>query len=186
MAVKEKPSFFQTTAGVVTGLAGVLTGVVGLLTVGTQLGWFGSDGNGDTAETTDTTVAVGAPAPAGGRTGTTARSGSGGTAAAAIPDFSVDPRSLTFDNLGPREQEVTIRNTGTAGITFQRPQIDGVDEAQFTVSEQTCSSRLDAGRSCELKVTFAPSRAGTFNAILVVQAEGAPAEEIPVKGTRLL
>jgi hypothetical protein len=187
MAVKEKPSFFQTTAGVVTGLAGVLTGVVGLLTVGTQLGWFGSDDNGDDkVQTTETTVAAGAPAPTNaGRAGGSS-TGSGSNTGSAVPQFTVDPPSVTFENLGPRQQEVTLSNTGNGTITFQSPTITGPNAAQFSVTDETCNGRLDVGRTCQLEVTFAPKGGGTYTATLVIRPSGAPTREVTLKGATLL
>ncbi len=190
MDVKEK-SFFQTTAGVVTGLAGILTGVVGLLTVGTQLGWIGGSG-GDGDNTTATTAPADAssqsPGAAGGQTATTGRSGTGagsGTATAA-PRFTVDPQSLTFENLGPRDQQVTIENIGSSAISFDPPEITGANATQFSVANQTCGTRLAADSSCQLKVTFEPDRGGTYTATLAIQPVGASVKEVPLRGTSLL
>lgn len=45
MTAKKEPSFWSTTAGVVTVVTGLLTAVAGLLTVAVQTGWIGSEGD---------------------------------------------------------------------------------------------------------------------------------------------
>lgn len=45
MTAKNKPSFWSTTAGVVTVVTGLLTAVAGLLTVTVQAGWIGPQGD---------------------------------------------------------------------------------------------------------------------------------------------
>ena len=194
MVVKDK-SFFQTTAGVVTGIAGILTAVVGLLTVAAQLGWLSSNDGGSpvksTDSTTNTTATNGTPTTVG-RFGTAttspySTSGASGTgsAGAAAPQFTVDPPAVTFENLAPTVQEITISNTGTSAISFQSPTITGADASRFTVSDETCGTRLEAGEACQLKVTFLP-RSGTSTATLLIRPSVPPQREVPLKGTSLL
>ena len=192
MVVKDK-SFFQTTAGVVTGVAGILTAIVGLLTVAAQLGWLSSKDSGTPVKSNDSTTnttATNGTSTTLGRYGTATTipygtaggSSSGGSTA---PQFTVDPAAVTFENLGPTVQEVTISNTGNSAISFQSPTIQGTDAARFTVSDETCGTRLDAGSACQLKVTFIP-RAGTSTATLVIRPSTPPNREVPLKGTSLL
>lgn len=195
MQVKEK-SFFQTTAGVVTGVAGILTAVVGLLTLSAQEGWLSSKNGSTPAATTGTTVnpnlpstsvgSLGTPTTSGGATtGGSSNSGAGSGAGTAA-QFTVDPPAITFENLGPRDQQVTITNTGTSSISFLLPTITGTNSSAFTVSDQTCASGIDAGRTCQLKVSFAPPGVGTFTATMLIKPTIGPNREVPLKGTSIL
>lgn len=189
MDVKQK-SFFQTTAGVVTGVAGILTAIVGLLTVSVQLGWVGSKDTNN-VNTTGTTTPD-SPTSAGGfgstttgRSGTTTF-GSNTTSGSAAALFTVDPPSVTFESLAPLNQELTITNTGTGPITFLSPTVTGTSPSEFAAADETCGSRLDAGRTCQIKVTFAPKGSGTKTAILLIRPAGGTNREVPLKGTALL
>jgi hypothetical protein len=187
MAVKEK-SFWSTTSGVVTGVAGTLTGVVGMVTLAAQMGWIGGDGgNGgtsnDPANVQAGNGAVTTPAPAGNR-----GSGSGGSSSAnATPTFSVDPTSLTFESLGSRQATVKVVNDGSVPVTVQSPKVEGSNSSQFSATAPTCTARdLTPGRSCEVQVTFAPTRTGNYKATLVIQVAGARAQEVALSGQSLL
>jgi hypothetical protein len=155
-------SFWSTTTGFVTGVAGLLTGVVGIVTAGTQLGWLGSD------EQTPTTP-TSAP-----------RSGQ----ATVSPTFSVDPPSVTFEALGSRKATVKVVNTGSVAVAIQPPSVEGTNPTAFSASG--CSRQLAPGRSCDVEVTFAPPRGGTYTATLVVHASGGPAREVSLTGKHLL
>jgi len=180
MSVQEKKSFFSTIPGIVTGTAGLLTGVVGLLTVSTQLGWIGDgDGSGD------------ADQPAAESTATTMPAGSGaaspGTTAAAL-SFTVNPRQITFGGLAGDDQQVTLENTGNGVIRFDPFTVTGANRDQFRIGQNDCSAGLNPGRTCRVTVTFLMTRTGESTGTLVVQPAGTspPAQEIPLKGTRLL
>jgi hypothetical protein len=197
MQVKEK-SFFQTTAGVVTGVAGILTAVVGLLTLSAQQGWLSSKSSSTPAATTGTTLNPNLPSTSVGSLGTpttsvgsattagSGNSGAGGGAGTSAAQFTVDPPAITFENLGPRDQQVTITNTGTSSISFLLPAITGTNSNAFTVSDQTCGSGVDAGRTCQLKVSFAPPGVGTFTATMLVKPTSGPNRVVPLKGTSIL
>ncbi len=185
MPVKQK-SFFQTTAGFVTGVAGILTAVAGIATVGAQFGWFsGSDGKSDSTTVTSAPADAPSQGPGGGPAVTSGRSGS----TTALAQFSVDPTSVTFEslaNISPRDEQVTVSNTGSSPISFDQPAITGTNPTAFQVANQTCGGRLPVGSSCQLKVTFAPARGGTYTAVLVVKASGGPSKDIQLKGASLL
>lgn len=189
MSTKER-SFWSTTSGVVTGLAGTLTAVVGLVTAGAQLGWFGSDDSPDkaanTAASTTTTVAAGTNAAGtnGGATGTSTRSPAG--AAGSLSALAVNQEKLTFQPLGPKDQNVSVRNTGSTSVSLRSPFVDGVDRAQFTATDLTCGSRLDAGRSCDIKVTYLATKSGKATARLVVEPTTGAAAEVQLEATSLL
>ena len=180
MSVQEKKSFFSTVPGLVTGAAGLLTGVVGLLTVSTQLGWIGDDGNGGgstdqpTAESTATTT----------RSGGTAGPGT----TAANLSFDASPRRIDFGGLAGDEQQVTVRNTGNGVVRFDAFTVTGANRDQFRIGQNDCGSSLNPGRTCTVTVTFLKTRAGESTGTLVIQPAGTspPAQEIPLKGTRLL
>ena len=183
MAVKER-SFWSTTSGVVTGVAGTLTGIVGIVTLAAQMGWIGgSDGGDDPANVQPGGSAVTSVAPGANRGATTGAQNQGATA----PVFSVDPTSLSFDSLGSRKSTVTVVNQGTVAMTVQTPRIEGSNAAQFGATAPTCTrADLAPGRSCEVEVTFSPTRSGTYKATLVVQVTGARAQEVPLSGQSLL
>ena len=182
MAVKER-SFWSTTSGVVTGIAGTLTGVVGIVTLAAQMGWIGgSDGGDDKAAVQDGGSAVTTVAP-GGRATPGAGAGQGTT----TPVFSLDPTSLTFDNLTNRKGTVKVVNDGSVAMTVQGPRVEGANPSQFAATSPTCTGKtLTAGRSCEIEVSFNPDRSGTFKATLVVQVTGALPQEVALSGQRLL
>ncbi len=185
MSVQEKKSFFSTVPGLVTGAAGLLTGVVGLLTVSTQLGWIGDDGDGSSdqpaAQSTATTVR---PGSGGGSTA------SGGTTGTTVPNlaFEATPRQITFGGIGGDDQVVTVRNSGNGPIRFEPFEVTGPNRDQFRIGQNDCGSTLNAGRTCTLTVTYLKTRAGDSTAILVIEPADSPppAQEIPLKGSRLL
>ncbi len=181
-----KRSFWSTTAGVVTGVASVLTALVGLLTVSINLGWLGSkdDGSKRAATTGETTSSPSTTAFAATTTTPTGRTSS--AAATSLTPLAGTPAQLTFDSLGGRDEQVTIRNNSAVSLTLRRPTIAGVDASQFTATDLTCGTRLDANRTCEVKVTFLATKAGTSSATLVLQPEGPPALEVQLRGSRLI
>ena len=179
---ENKKSFWSSIPGLVTGLAGLLTGIVGLVTVLIQLDVIG--GGDDSAEAPAagvTTTAVvtgpgGAPATGGGPTTTT------------LPRVTVNPTSL---RLAPTEREktVTVRNeSATATVTMLKPEFDGADRAQFSTDTGCTNTRLAPGRTCTLKVLFAPSGPlKTYSASLVLTTDANPLPtEVRVEATTLL
>lgn len=184
-----KRSFWSTTAGVVTGVASVLTAIVGLLGAGASLGWFGSKDNDSksAANAASSTTNGGATSStAFGATTTTVFGRTATTAGFSLTPLQPSPDQLTFDSLGARDQQVTIRNTSSTTLTLRKPTVSGVDASQFTATDLTCGTRLDANRTCEVKVTFLATKSGTSTATLVVQPDGPPALEVPLRGSRLI
>lgn len=167
-------SFLSTTTGVATTVAALLTATVGIITAGTTMGWFGDKSAGRTTATTlvsPGTSDLAAPT----------------TTLAAKPQFTVNPEAVKFQALGSNKQTVTVQNTGDQSFTLPVPTVDGVDAGQFSARSLTCGTRLDAGRSCDVEVTFAASKGGTSKANLVVQPLGAvSAKEVPLEGSALL
>ncbi len=71
-------------------------------------------------------------------------------------------------------QNVTVRTTGTAPVTFTAPTIAGTD---FTISSPGCSGQLSPGNLCNVGITFTPSAAGVRTATLQINSDapGSPA-----------
>ena len=181
MAVKEK-SFWSTTSGIVTGIAGTLTGVVGIATLAAQMGWIGGSDGGNEPASVQSGGSV-ATAPGGAPSGTSSQGGQGTT----TPVFSVDPTSLSFDNLGNREGTVRVVNDGSVPMTVRGPKVEGANPAQFSATSPTCTGRVIApGRSCEIEVTFNADRSGNFRATLVVQVDNARPQDVALSGQRLI
>lgn len=102
------------------------------------------------------------------------------------PTFTVNPTSLTFAPLGPRDLAVTVKNTGLVSMFVLAPTIGGVDKARFTATDLDCTGSVDPGRSCDIKVTFLAA-SGNFSAALVVQVVGArQAFEVPIRASAIL
>lgn len=183
--VKQR-SFWSTTSGVVTGIAGTITGVVTLVTVAAQMGWIGGDGD-DPSSVNSQGSAVTQPATGPGSGGSRGPSGSGGatgSASATTPTFTVDPTRLSFEPLGSRTATVKVVNTGSVAATVESPMVEGSNPTQFTATAPTCTrAPLAPGRTCEVEVTFAPQRAGTYAAELVIEVDGARAQEVTLSGT---
>ena len=172
-------AFFSTLPGIISALAGLVTVIVGVLAIAAQLGWLSDDddGGGGAAggdRTTSTTVTSGT-APGGGSSPTTV-----------APRISVEPRSVTFAALAAKKQKVTVKNEGTAPVTLRPPEMAGADRAQFSAAFLDCSSSLGGGRSCDVEITFAPTRQGRYTARLVVTPANGVAVEVPVVGDHLL
>ena len=170
-------AFFSTLPGVVSGIAALVTGIVGLGTLAVQLGWVGDDdggGNGGGAATTVATEAGG--------------SGSGGAPSGGAAELEATPAKLTFVPLQAKEMTVTVRNDGTAPVTLRPPDIDGADSDQYSAAYDRCESPLGAGRSCRVKVTFEPTKAGRSTATLVVAptSGSVKAVEVEIEGNHLL
>jgi len=69
-------------------------------------------------------------------------------------------------------QALSIQNTGDATMNISGITITGTDAARFAKSSQTCGATLAAGATCTVSVTFTPTAAGVFNAILHVTDDG--------------
>ena len=188
MAVKER-SFWSTTSGVMTGVAGTLTGVVGIATVAAQLGWIGpaDDGRPTAARQED---AAGATSSS--TTDADGRHRSGDERAARSdtttePSFTVDPSALSFQALGGRTATVVVRNTGSVDVRVEGITVEGPDSSRFAAVGGGCTrASVAPGSTCELEVSFTPQGTGTSTATMTIEAEDAPAREVPLSGQALL
>ncbi len=170
-------AFFSTLPGVISALAGLVTVIVGVLAIAAQLGWLGGDDDDEVVDdrsSTTTTATSGAG------------SGSGSSTTVAAASLSVSPRSVTFAALAAKKQKVKVKNEGTSPVTLKPPEMTGADRAQFSATALDCSSSLGAGRSCDVEITFAPTRQGQYTARLVVAPTSGSAVEVQVEGNHLL
>jgi hypothetical protein len=175
MSTKTK-SIFSGMGGLIAALAGLVTVGVGLLTIGSNMGWFGSD--------KDTKVQTGQDAN---DEDTSAdEAGSGGSAAASAPEFRLDRPKITFEPGGPTEQTVRLTNSGESPFTPEAPALEGSDPDEFQVTDRGCAGRpLQSGSSCQVTVTFSPSKIGTYDAKVVIPISDSSSQaEIAVDGEK--
>jgi hypothetical protein len=105
---------------------------------------------------------------------------SGGGAA-----VTLTPASLAFGNvaLGATSpaKAVTVKNTGTATLSFTSIAASG---SGYSIFSNTCGATLAVGKSCIVKVTFAPTALGlsTGNLTFTDNAANSP-QTVPLTGT---
>jgi hypothetical protein len=168
-------SFFSGLHGAITGLAAFVTSIVAVVGLALNQGWIG----GHTKSTSPTTPTV----PGETTTSTTTTPGNG-TSSAIM--YSVVPTVVSFQPFGPNDAVVTLKNSGTVGMTVETPTIDGRDSGRFAVTDFGCTGSVDAGLSCPIKVTFTPAP-GTFNARMIIRVVGAPqSAEVALVGKAIL
>lgn len=172
----EKKSFWSSAPGIITGVAGLLSAtaaLVGLLVT------FGVIGGKDSTTTGGGATTEQTAAESGGSTATTA---------AVTPTFTVDPTTVTLDQLLAKEGKVVVKNTGEVPLSVQSPVLRGGDAAQFAVTDVSCTAaRIPAGDTCEMKVTFTPKANGRYSATLVISSNGtSKAAEVALRGSAIL
>lgn len=163
-------SFFSGLHGAITGFAAFVTSIVAVVGLALNQGWIG--GHSRSTSPTVPTVPGETTTSFPGETTTATSTIPGGNSVAAVT-YTVVPTVVNFQPLGPYDAIVTVKNTGTVGMTVQPPTIDGKDSGRFAVTDFGCTAPVDAGLSCPIKVTFTPAP-GTFNARMVVRVDGAP------------
>jgi hypothetical protein len=173
---KQKPSFWSTIPGLVTGLAGLLTGIVGLVTVLMQLDVLGGNGDSTPGAAVTTTVVPG---------GTTG--GGGGSATSISGRLTAEPSTLKLAT-GEREKTLRVVNNATAPVTVLKPEFSGRDSSAFSTDSGCTNVSLRAGASCTLKVQLSPSGGlKTYEASLVLEGkEISSVTEVPVTASTLL
>ena len=91
---------------------------------------------------------------------------------------TVETPALAFSaqtvNTTSVSQNVTVRTTGTALVTFAAPTIVGTD---FTISSPGCTGQLSPGNLCNVGITFTPVAAGVRTGTLQINSDapGSPA-----------
>ena len=108
------------------------------------------------------------------------------TVAAAVQTASLTPSSLSFTALSgvtSAAQVVTLSNTGNIALGITGISITGTDPSAFAQST-TCGVSLAPASSCTISLTFSPTSAASFAAILSVadNATGSP-QTVTLSGT---
>ena len=183
--MSDRKPFWSSVPGVATGVAGIVSAIVGLLGVSLQLGLIGGD-DGTKAASSSDGVSITTTSISSGAAATTSRSSSAATARPG--KYEVEPSSIEFEPLKPREAVVKVKNTGDVPLTMQAPTVSGSAAGNFDADDLTCTkSTLGPGLSCEMKVTFTATQPGEYSAALVVAASNVPkAVEVELKGTKTL
>jgi hypothetical protein len=172
----EKRSFWSSAPGIITGLAGLLSAtaaLVGLLVTFGVIGGKDSASKDSGAATEQTAVDSG---------------GSTATTTAVTPTFTVDPTTVTLDQLLAKEGKVVVKNTGDVPLSVQSPVLRGGDAAQFAAADVSCTdAKIPVGDTCEMKVTFTPKANGRYSATLVISVTGtSKSAEVALRGSALL
>ena len=98
---------------------------------------------------------------------TVALTGTGGTAG-----ISFSPTSLTFavQTVGAASpaQTVTVTNTGSSAVVFNRITPAGADPNDFLESDNCFGGSVGAGKTCVISATFDPLQAGSRVAVLQI------------------
>lgn len=103
-----------------------------------------------------------------------------GSISSTAPKIALSPATLSFGsvNVGSTSavQKLTLSNSGNAEFSVGTVRASGADSFDFQV-KSGCSSKLAAGSSCDITVTFNPKTPGEKSASVVIagQALGSPA-----------
>ena len=108
-----------------------------------------------------------------------------GRAAEGIAALSVDRDRLEFGDLRVGRtsvaQTVTVSNRGgSAPLVVDSTTLSGPDAVDFTVTGSTCTSPVDPGATCEVKVAHTPTASGRATASLDVSAATADPRSLSV------
>jgi hypothetical protein len=110
--------------------------------------------------------------------------GSGSTTPASL---TVSPTTVSFAstaaNATSAAQTVTLKNSGSATVTFSSIALAGAEADDFGLSN-SCGSTLTGGASCTLSVTFKPVSTGSKSASISIadNATGSP-QSVSLAGT---
>lgn len=109
---------------------------------------------------------------------------------AASATASVSPTSVGFGQrtvgTSGAAQNITLTNTGGAGLSITGTSIGGANAADFSVVSNTCGTGLAAAGSCVVGVAFVPTASGPRSATLAFadNATNSP-QTVPLSGTGL-
>ena len=101
---------------------------------------------------------------------------------------SLSPTAVAFANqtvgTSSSSHSVTISNVGPAALAISSVALAGTNPFEFTLNSQ-CGATLNAGRSCNVLIRFAPTAVGITSASLVVTTSdlGAPVATVALSGT---
>jgi hypothetical protein len=97
------------------------------------------------------------------------------TGTATVATISFAPTSLTFASqtvaTASAPQAITVKNTGTAALTFTGITIAGPNKGDFSLAPAaTCTTAtpLASNTTCTISVTYKPAAAGTGTAMVIV------------------
>ncbi len=95
-----------------------------------------------------------------------------GTIGSTGGSISISPSRLTWGSgtigtLSP-SQSVTVLNNSSSAISIASIALTSTDPQDFTISNTTCGTILDAGASCAVTVAFKPTAVGTRVALLTL------------------
>jgi hypothetical protein len=86
------------------------------------------------------------------------------------------PGSLTFGSqkVGTKSapQTVTVTNEGGTAVRFSSLGVSGTDYKDFTETNNCTGHSIGPGASCQVQVTFAPTKAGSRDATLYIDPQG--------------
>lgn len=114
--------------------------------------------------------------------------GSSSTTSQAVqPSVSLSATSLTFtpENLGTTSaaQTVTLTNNGPGSLSKPTISITGADSSDFAQTN-TCASRVQAGSTCKVGVTFTPGADGARSGSLMISDNaGKSPQSVMLAGT---
>lgn len=109
---------------------------------------------------------------------------------AGTTSLQIAPASISFPdtavNTSSQPITVTLQNTGSTAVALNSIAISGTNSTDFSITNPTCGSSLNAGAFCSAQIVAKPSASGTRSASFVVtsSAPNSP-QSIPltVKGT---
>jgi hypothetical protein len=101
---------------------------------------------------------------------------------AKLSPVSVSFGSVTIGTISA-PKTVTLTNVGTSSLSITGIAVTGSAPGDFAQTH-TCGSRLMAGASCSIKITFKPTASGTRAAALSISESGAGSpQKVPLSGT---
>ncbi len=97
------------------------------------------------------------------------------------------PRILSFGNVdldsASTAQTVTLKNISNSAIAVSSTAISGPNAGDFTISGNTCGSRIAGSSNCTIAVTFAPTADGVRSATLTITHSGFhPTQTVTLSG----
>src|SRR5579862_9314224 len=89
---------------------------------------------------------------------------------------SLSPSSLNFTGqivgIASTPQVITLTNVGSIPMNIWQIGFLGANASDFSISTNTCASKLSGGANCMISVTFTPGATGTRTASLLVSDDG--------------
>jgi len=105
------------------------------------------------------------------------------------PDITIMPVGYYFGSVNAGSssavQDFTVANTGTAGLIIGTVSLTGDAAGDFTIQQETCSSRtLGISEECTADVVFTPTASGPRNANLTIISNDPdrPIADVPISG----